>query len=313
MIDRLNKIIEKFISETKIQDESSFIFIKNLINIFERHYNVTTINDYKKKISFYKNYIYSYKFLKAINPSYAAYLKKCKKDGTIELLDKNKEHSLFAYSDYVEGKNKIYLLLSDTLEDSYNLSHEFIHITTLEEHTSITRHIFCEAFSYAIEELQRDYFKENTRLKEYDINRENTLFTIKKICEELTIEQQLILMHLENGKINIDNILEIYNNNQDKKIVDDTIEKILIQNDMSLDILQRYVVGYIFGCYMIDRIYINKNFNEFFELNENINKYTEEELIYDLDLALTDEDTFNLTDESYKKLEKSYQKRIQKR
>ena len=85
------------------------------------------------------------------------------------------------------------------------------------------------------------------------------------------------------------------------------------RNDVSIDIQQRYIIGYIFGCYMVDRIYQNKNFNEFFTLNENINNYTEAELIYSLDLRLTDEANFNLTDESYEKLEKSYQKRMQKR
>lgn len=313
MIDRLNKVIEKFIRDTEIKDEKSFDFINNMIDIFERHYNVTGIDNYKKKIKFNKNYKYSYKFLKSINPSYADYLKKCKKNGTIELLDKNKDNELFAYSEYVEGQEKIYLLLSNTLEDSYNLSHELIHATTLGEDISVTRHIFCEAFSYAIEELQRDYFEANTKLKEYAINRENILFTIKKICTELTIEQQLILMYLENGKLYINDLLEIYNYNQDKKIFNETIEKILTQNDISLDIQQRYVIGYIFGCYIVERIYQSKSLNEFVELNENINNYSEIELLHNLGLSLTEEETFNLTDESYKKLEKSYQKRIQKR
>lgn len=312
MVDRLNKIVEKFVRETKIKDENSFNFIKNLIDIFERHYNESYIANYKKKISFNKNYRYSYQFLKAINPSYAEYLKKCKKDGTIELLQMNKNDEL-AYCDCVDGEPKIYLSLSDTLEDSYNLSHELIHATTLGEDTSITRHIFCEAFSYAIEELQRDYFEANTKIKEYTINRENTLFDIKKICERLTIEQKLILKYLENGKIYINDILDIYNETKNKRIVSNVFEKIIKRDDISIDIQQRYVIGYIFGCYMVDRIYQNENFNEFFTLNENINNYSEAELIYSLDLSLTDEENFNLTSESYKKLEKSYQKRIQKR
>ena len=79
MVDRLNKIVEKFVRETKIKDENSFNFIKNLIDIFERHYNESYIANYKNKISFNKNYKYSYQFLKAINPSYAEYLKKCEK------------------------------------------------------------------------------------------------------------------------------------------------------------------------------------------------------------------------------------------
>ena len=57
-------------------------------------------------------------------------------------------------------------------------------------------------------------------------------------------------------------LLDIYNETKNKRIVSNVFEKIIKRDDISIDIQQRYVIGYIFGCYMVDRIYQNKNFNE---------------------------------------------------
>lgn len=78
-----------------------------------------------------------------------------------------------------------------------------------------------------------------------------------------------------------------------------------------MDLDQKYVIGYIFACYLLDRCHERKDVKEFIELNDVINDYEIEDLLDYLDLELK-EDTLNLdlTEESYKKLEKSYIKNL---
>ena len=64
---------------------------------------------------------------------------------------------------------------------------------------------------------------------------------------------------------------------------------------------------------MLDRVDSNsKNINEFFELNDIINKFKFLNLTNYLELDVVDARTFDLTDESYKKIENAFVKRLKK-
>lgn len=85
----------------------------------------------------------------------------------------------------------------------------------------------------------------------------------------------------------------------------------LDNKDLSFPFEERYVIGYLFACYMLDRVDSNsKNINEFFELNDIINKFKFLNLTNYLELDVVDARTLDLTDESYKKIEAAFVKRL---
>lgn len=309
-MEKINELVKKFIVETELVDMNDFTFINRLIEIYERHYKSFNVSEYKNKVSFKKNYQYSYDFLKSINPSYAEYLEMCKNSGVINVVDDPKNEKQ-AYSTRENGKNIIYIPLSNTIEDSYALTHEVTHDMSISEDTSLARHIFCEMLSFVAEELQYNYLN-NLKVKDCHINPSIIMSAIKEKCDMIKFEQHLISTYLVKFNLSVMDIAEL-NNIFPIDFVVEMLKYLKANNDLSIDVEQRYVIGYLFSCYIIDRINNNeKNIQEFFELNEIINDYEIEDVIDYLDLELKDGEVFDLTESSYEKLEKSYVKRLRK-
>lgn len=313
MEKKINSIVEKFIKESELKDMNEFTFLNRLIDIYDKHFIQTRVYKYKSRIPYKKSFKYSYDFLNSINPEYAEYLKTRALENAFEL-DYNKENREETAISYLkDGENKIYLPVQNNLDDSYAISHEIIHDMTIDGcENSFTRSLFCETFSLLTEELQYDYFKKNESPSGYRINLLNNLTAIKEKNETIKIEQRLINTYFNKGFINLIDIVDIFKKFKDIDFTLNTLDYIVESNDLSIDFEQRYVIGYLFACYMLDRIKTNpKNIKEFFELNEMINNYELSEFIDYLDLELIDDyDIFDLTEESYNKLEKSYVKRL---
>lgn len=307
---RINAIVEKFIIETEIESMDEFTFLNRLIDIFDRNMKSIYIPNYHHKVPFKRSFGYSYEFLKAVNPEYATYLEKRMEEGAF-VLDKSRENrDNNAMSGIIDGTPKIYLPVQNTIEDTYSITHEIIHDMSLDEkNLSETRTIFCEIFSLFMEELERKYFASTVKPCEYAINSLKNLAAISEKNQIIRFEQSLISTYLDQQQTSLIDL----NYNKNSNFMMSVIQDIMKEQELSFDIEQRYVIGYLFACYMLDRVEQNpKNLQEFFELNEMINKYYVEDLLDYLELECKDQPIFDLTEKSYQKLEKAYVKHLKK-
>ena len=133
------------------------------------------------------------------------------------------------------------------------------------------------------------------------------------ICIEF--ELRLISEYLEKGyltKMDILNVIETF----DMKyavLLWTHVKTILEEKEFTLLFQQRYVVGYLLASFMHERILNDpKKINEFLELNEMINDYTEKDFLDYLGLELDNGYYFDLTKDSYKKLQKSYHNEVKR-
>lgn len=306
-MDKINRIVANFLSETEIRDMQDFTFLNRLIDIYEKHYKFPSISKYRRRVPFDKSYKYSYDFLSTVNPMYAEYLEECRNNYILDIVRGVKKDD--AYSTIEDGKHIIYLPIKEIIADSYDLTHEVIHDMSLVGNTSLARHLFCEMLSLTMEGLQYDYLK-TLRVKECQIEPNALLRSIKEKCDIIKLEEHLISTYLDKCDIDAKDIVDLADA-FDYKFIATILKYIKKENNLSTDIWQRYVIGYLLSCYLIDRIHENpKNIQEFLDLNEMINQYEIEDVLDYLDLELTDDEFFTLTDESYAKIEKSYVKRL---
>lgn len=312
-IDDLNKIVENYINEIEIQDMDDFIFLNRLMSIFDSHFKKHSSKKYKNRINIDKNYKYSYDFLNKVSPAYGEYLMNRTKEGVFDFVSEIENPEEVAFSTMEDGVKKIYMQISNTIEDSYTISHEIIHDMSLTdvEKLSMAREYFAEMFSLFIEKLQTEYFSSINNISDYKTSYYEMLNTIKENIEKIKIEQKLIEVFLDKNYINFADLRDILYSSDDKNLFEYVINEILNNQTLSVDLDQKYVIGYIFSCYLLDRCHERKDVQEFIELNDIINDYEIEDLLDYLDLELK-EDTLNLdlTEESYKKLEKSYIKNL---
>ncbi len=331
MLEKLSTIINEYIDMNEITDFEEFSFTYRLIEIFEKYYKHNNYELPKNIVPFEKSYKYVYNFLKSINPEYACKLEKLKEDDQVELLVQNRDEeesefidrfkettdlelfngdSLTAYTVNISGENKIIMSPQNTLTDAYILTHEFIHTLSLSQEESVAASIFCEALTFLAELLQSQYFKDNN-IKEHYKNKNELLSVIYDHVEDLKIKLQLINICLNKHVITVDDLKVLITNDKGEgKTVLGVIENIIDEEGISTLDDERYIIGIIFAYYMFDRIKNNnQNIKEFIELNEMIKYYIPEEFVIYLDLEYIEEsDIFKLTEESYKKLEKSFVK-----
>lgn len=312
-IDELNEIVENYIIKTEIEDTDDFIFLDRLMSIFESHFKKNNPKKYKKRINIDKNYKYSYDFLTKVNPAYGEYLINRTNEGVFYFVSEMEYSEGTACSTMENGVKKIYMQVSNTIEDSYIISHEIIHdMSRIDvEKLSMARKYFAEMFPLFIEKLQTEYFSSINNVSDYKTSYYEMLNMIKKYVEKIKIEQKLIEVFLSKNYISFADLRDILYSSDDKKVFEYVINKILNNQMLSVHLYQKYVIGYIFACYLLDRCHERKDVKEFIELNDVINDYEIEDLLDYLDLELK-EDTLNLdlTEESYKKLEKSYIKNL---
>lgn len=330
MLEKLSNIIQSYIEEAEILDMDEFSFTYRLIDIFEKHYKCNNYDCHKKKVSFEESYKYTHDFINSIAPEYAEcldllkrdnnievlkpsksedekeYLKRIQKEKNIEILDSD---SITAYTVNNNGVNKILMPFRNTLIDSYILTHEFFHTMSLSSDESIAASIFCEALTFCAELLQDEYFCKN-KVKEHKINKDQMLWIVYEGVEKLKIKLELIAICLNNDTITASDIKRLLQKSNDSKIVADVILDIINKKEMSTLNDERYIIGLVFAYYIFDKIHTDKQNIELFKgLNEMLDYYIPEEFVSYLDLEYIEEsDIFELTEESYEKLEKSFVK-----
>lgn len=314
-MERINEVIKKEIEENSIEDIREFAYLSNMIDIILSEKLPSKERKYKKRVPLHKSIKYSSKFLNFLDSSYASNLISLLENHQIEFEKDFEENDKIAYSTMKDNQNYIYIPYQNNIGDTFSITHEVIHDLSLDEEVSLARHFYCEVFSLLSEKLQKDYIQKNFHIKECEVNEQNILYyiNINSICMELEIN--LLMEYLEKGyltKMDILQTVDAFNIKHDIELWSH-IQNIIDTNEFSLFFQQRYVVGYLLASFMHERILKNpKNIREFLELNEMINDYTEEDLLEYLGLELDNSNYFNLSEKSYKKLQKTYHNEVKR-
>lgn len=314
VIFKLERIIERFVVLNNINDIYDILLIKRTNDIVFNNCNYKYNLKYKNKYNINKVDSLVNEFFKSINYDLYLYYNLRKKDGTIKL-DYHPKANVSARSlyDYEHHKRKIYIPVSNTLEDAFCIVHELVHDSNIDTTCkSITRSIFTESLSILIELLFEDYLKQY-KIKDYKIANNLNLNYIDIKSLYIDFNLKLIETYINKNNINfqdLSNIVINYNKSQRYEL-NYIIDKILEEDNIDIDYEHRYILGILIASYMYERIKNNKNnILELLELNEMLKVYDVEQVFDYLEIEY---DEFDLLEESYKKLEKSYCKYVKNR
>ena len=308
----INNILLKYLENAKIED---FEFIKKLnsiiLNTKELQYGGKCI----EKINLADTIQLAYKFLYSIDSKYANYLVKRINDGTMEF--SQKFESGYSGYDFQNDKRVIGIPVTNTIDDGFVIIHEIIHDYNLDfNNLTETRHLFTEFLSICVELLFSDFLQKDNLFLDDKTSRVNNIFLfIKRISYKTDFEIRLMSHFLDYGYVDKDVIENIIPDNNETYMwqVNYSLSDACKFKTMSLDFSQRYVIGGLFSSYLYERILNNpNNIEEFKELNEIINCVSCEDFVNYLGLEVEDCKSFILTDESVKKLEKSYNNELKR-
>ena len=313
-MEEINKLLQSHIEEFEINSMDDFLFQKNCSSIVLSNKTRLYVPNYKKRYTFEQSFKLSLDFLSTISKEYSDRLIERRNEGAFIVDYGTNPIYPTSRSLKINDKNIIYILFDDTIHCSYNISHEFIHDTTIigaEE--SVTRNIFCEVPSTYIELLQDKYLEGNKHIDAcvWQRDRINTIY-FKALC--MSFELKLIEKYIENGYINnqiLTSVFKTFDYNQ-------TIlyhYLYMLETDKFYWVEdQRHVWGFLIANYMmIKEEEMCTNHREFIELNEMINTFNENQFLSYIDLERTsDFNVFDLTNDSYMKIRNSYIKYLKK-
>ena len=208
--------------------------------------------------------------------------------------------------------------------DSFLLTHEQIHATSMDANITNRWIYFTELPTILSEMLLQDFLVDNKHSKN-EIKKAIVIRNDDYIARTLCLKMQVDLIKtvIDEGCINKYNILDIINNcynttsnmNLTNYLFNDVLNKVYGDSDEFFYFFDlRYTVGIIVASYLHDKIINNPALlREFSIFNENF-KYWDIEQCFELiglDLNLNN-GVLDLSDESYKKLEKSYIKELRR-
>lgn len=309
---KLNEIVGNFVKEYEIEDFRELSFISNLTHIIDDHKIQLKDKCAKKYVSINRSFKYSYDFLKSIDPRYAEYLIELKDNNVFDIVQDKFETP---FSNLINGKEYIYLPIFNCIGDTYSITHETIHATSIYDN-SLNRHLFCEVLSILSEMLQRDYFARTTKPPEYNLNNETLLKGLYSQKNSVLLELYLIQAYLEYGYIDQMKLLNILDRFDKKELKEtaDNLNRIIVNEELSYGFDQRYIIGYLIASYMHDRILDDpKKIEEFIDLNDSLGYYEIEDFLDYLDLEYENNCILNLTDKSYQKLKTSFIHELKRR
>lgn len=309
-VDIINEAVFNTIIDLDIRSFCDVYNINRFIEIINNHPKSIRSTFYKIKITNKNTKEYVKSFLSSIHESYKEKFEEKELDINFKKRTDVMEEAIFG------TKNKIIYIPCDyKISDIYDLTHEFIHYLSIkEEKMNDTLYYFCESLSLFSEFLLEDHLlstKNNGEYKIENIRKYDGIYVNNRIIK---VELDLIRIFLENGCIYKEDIEQIFKNYSVDEVyfiieyLFYTIEK---YNGLDFIISSRYSTGYVIACYMYERIK-KYGYNEFIELIENMYKFEIDEFLNYLDLELEDVDYLRLTEDSYKKLEESYVKKIKR-
>lgn len=315
-LNLINKILEEYVTieETYIEDFSMLKVLNDFV--LENYIKIKRDQNYNNRVGLNNCYDISHDFLKTINPFYALYLEQRWKENKF-LIYKNKKNSIaLTYYDEKLCDSFISLPIKNDISDAFSIVHEIIHDMNLKNslEDGYSFNVLCEALSILSEFLLEDYLKE-TLITSSDIykDRREVFHAINYKACIVDFEYYLIDKFLKKGYIcnyDIDKYLSTkpkYLKNFFSYILDDIIN----EKNLNIDIEQRSIIGIFFASYMHQRILKNpKRIEEFVNINDEINNMDFYDILKYLDLEIEDYEFGTLTNDSYKKLFKSYKKEL---
>lgn len=328
-MDNLN-IINENLNELIFDGEPLFdedIYLENILcdTILSSRYpkdenlrNDEQVYKCKNKISLEHSIEICKKFLNSINPKYVIVFDSLINNNIFQFIktDDIYQNSSADFTDE-EAIIKVYLL--GNINDVFTIIHEFMHYTNsrYELATEVTSY-YTGAFSNFIELLMTDYIIENyPKYKKDALKIKRSIFVSiyeKNIETKVVIE----LIKKKNNGIIIssyqifDLIKDINFFCPDLELIKTALEQTadtLVEDAEGAYLLNvRDTLGIVLGCYMYELSKNKNSFKEIFELNDNLNNFYYDEVLTYLDLEMSED--FTLTDESSKKLIKSYKNQI---
>jgi len=321
----LNKRLEHFLFDGFPVFEEDFAFEERLCNIilfnglsYDCRETKEEIYKTKNKISYDKVISYNLEFFRSIDFKYYEKLH--------ELLDKllisfEKTDDLDANSNINLITDEFKVMLLNTPKDVLCLGHEFMHYLNSrgEIDNNITSY-YTEALSAYCEFLLVDFLIKKYPRYEKDLlkMKRNTYISLyeQNICTKIIIE---LLKKKNNGIIintyeMTDIVANLYSFNIDIEIIDSALNELLEfifdQDEEMLEdayiISNRDTIALTLACYMYEN-YQNKE-KQIFELGDYLHNMKLKDVLLFLDLEPKPDCSFDLTEESYDKIEKSYKK-----
>ena len=311
MLDLLNQLLADYVYEDIA--EVDFQFLTTLSKIIRKQRIFLQPQKYHTRMGLQKSYQLSYDFLTKISPSYGEYLENCKNSGNllVHRLKKRRPEHLSAMTVSEAGK-QIDIYPTGTVEDTYTFSHEIMHSWNCDEkELTPTWSLVTECLSILVESLQEDDFaKQGICPPEYRKNKIDTYYALRQKAIRLDFEIQLLETFQAYGYLDIDSLARILKkmDDEERTIAFEHLDWIERKETLEIWDLQRYVISGLLASHMHQRILKRPAFiQEFFTLTNHLNEMDFVDVLAYLDLEVLDEDTCELSQESYKLLEKSYQ------
>lgn len=307
--------IEDITIENRMSDAILFSgYPRNEYDINDENLYIT-----KRKVCLSKAISIAKTFLKMINDEYCLLFEELIKNNKFEFIKTIDIHesSMFCAQD---GKDIIKIYTLGNIQDVFSIVHEFMHYTNARhEVLNEVSSYYTEAISNFIELLLTDYLIDN--FPNYKKDALKTKRSIYISLYERNIETKILIELIKlkiDGKtiskydvFNIIKLINCYCPNLSliEEALNKTIELILEDAEDTFIVTSRDTIGIVLGSYMYE---LSKNkhfFKEIFELNDNLNKFYCAEVLTYLNLDLK-ENVFDLTNDSYGMIFKSYKKQL---
>ena len=309
----LNKLIHSYVCDDDFLFED-FDIVKKLNNHILINPYLSDCLTKDKILRINNSYKISCAFLETIDIRYLKYLKDKWDSGIFDFNFKKTNICAETYYDEESQKNIISLPVKNTLEDSFTITHEIIHEMNLDnDNFSFSFYVLCEALALLSEFLLEDYLNK-TQYKSFLRNKRDIFQTIINFkAKSVDIELHLLDKYLKNGYISNSDIKNYIMDKPkpDRELYQMFINNILYMNELSIDVEQRNIIGVFFASYMHNRILEDsKKMGEFIFINDNINEMDLYDIFKTIGIKVCNEETGDLTDQSYQKLFKSYDKEL---
>ncbi len=310
MIGKLNKILKESLDEIIINSKYSGV-IESFLNIVLSNPLIIRTGQYHLTIPTEQSIEYSIDFINSINNEYADMARDFL--SSLEYCNLIYRSDISSYVYNYKGHPKMNLFLSNTIEDSYVITHEIFHCINFG--STLNRALMTETISLTAERLQQEYLKEFVGVIECQKRELDILCGIIEIAYMLDFELKLVKHYLTYKKIDkdfVDNFISLKNRRY-ASIIKEDIEEIIGYNKLRYYYHQRYIIAIILSSLLVNRINDNpNNIKLFIELNDNCNTFSFIESLKYLGLEVVDKDNIILSDDSLNLLEREYQKRLTK-
>ncbi len=312
LIDLLNKLLQEYFYEDT--EEVDFSFLKNMTSIVRTPKFHLQKQSYHSHMRISRSFSLAKEFLTTVDPRYGEYLELLMTSGKIHIHPRVGKYleSLSCMIASEEDK-QIEFYATDTIEDAYTFAHESMHSWNCrEKNPTYNWELMTEGMSILIESLAEDYFRGKS-LREYRKNKRDTYYALRIKAIALEFEIRLLEFYQLYRYLDEELLDQIFSGfpHTVEDILTRDLERIWEDKELQCYDLERNVIGGVLASYMHQRILEKPSrIGEFVELNDSLNELAFEDTLYYLGLEVLDVGTLELSKESQKQLQMSYQKEL---